>query len=226
MVQILLSEAEGAVTSRYQGEFEPQPLVSAQAIWEMRRAMLVGLAKAGRWREAVDELRAMYSYDNGKQSSPDLGSGGGYAAGDGSSASVFNTIGRETQLGSLSRLNHNDDNDDGGGSGYDTLRHVEHGVDGSLHFPDAASSHPEGAVDRAETVRRCSDAVDGAVAALKHADAFKNDDLVRRGLCDPEAFFGDTVAAEGAGRRETAEGPEGCRHDFDPWDWQVRGKEN
>lgn len=64
MIQVLLSEAEEVVFSNSQGGGGEIALVTAETLWEIRRALLVGLGTAGRWREAIGELRNMYCVDD------------------------------------------------------------------------------------------------------------------------------------------------------------------
>lgn len=55
VVEVLLSEASGAGT--HTGDV---PMVSPGAMWDMRRALLAGLAAAGLWRRAAREVRDMH----------------------------------------------------------------------------------------------------------------------------------------------------------------------
>lgn len=55
VVEVLLSEASGAGT--HDGDV---PMVSPGAMWDMRRALLAGLAAAGLWQRAAREVRNMH----------------------------------------------------------------------------------------------------------------------------------------------------------------------
>ena len=60
VVQVLLSEVSSVALS------EDASLVSPGALWDMRRALLAGLAAAGLWRRAVREIREMYGQRLGR----------------------------------------------------------------------------------------------------------------------------------------------------------------
>lgn len=59
VIQVLISEATVSCTNSRE-----TPGVAPGVRWEMRRALLAGLAFAGRWKMALDELRDMYGADS------------------------------------------------------------------------------------------------------------------------------------------------------------------